>query len=121
MIVKAARGITSQRTIETVKNCARCHFPVADTGPRRSGGRVPQTYGGGCNMQVLLVNPVILRSGSGGGRDTDTASGSDAATPTGSVLFIGGAPMKGRAGALPLAYLEQCAPTYNPRGLCVGL
>ena len=86
-------------------------------------GTFPQTYDSGCRMlvQTSLINPVILRSGSGGGRDTDTASGSDAATPTGSVLFIGGAPMKGRAGALALAYLGQCAPTYKPRWLCVVL
>lgn len=86
-------------------------------------GTFPQTYDSGCRMlvQTSLINPVILPERERRSRDADSASGSDAATPTGSVLFIGGAPMKGRAGALPLAYLEQCAPKYKPRGLCVGL
>lgn len=107
LIVKNARGITPQRTIVTVKNCARCHLPVADTGPRRSGGRVPQTYGGGCNMQVLPGNPVILWSGTSEARTRKIPSmRSETAPPTGSAVFIGGAPMKGRAEALPLAYLE---------------
>ena len=70
-------------------------------------------------LPVHPVNPVILRSGRVSA--TDTASGSEAATPTGSALFIGGAPMKGRAGAIPLAYLEQSAPNEKTEVFAIGL
>ncbi|MDE2521582.1 MAG: hypothetical protein O0X93_00290 [Methanocorpusculum sp.] len=71
-------------------------------------------------MPVLPVTPVILRSGRVSVTDK-RLSGSEAATPTGSVLFIGGAPMKGRAEALPLAYLEQSAPNEKTGVFAIGL
>ena len=61
-------------------------------------------------MQVLPGNPVILWSGTSEARTRKIPSmRSETAPPTGSAVFIGGAPMKGRAEALPLAYLEQSA------------
>lgn len=114
MVVKAVRGIMRKRIFAIVKNCLRLGVPGVASVLQLLNVicRVPKIYGSGCKMLFSEppINPVILRSGSGGCRDTDTRlSGSEAATAAGRLLFIGGAPMKGRAGALPLAYLEQSA------------
>ena len=71
-------------------------------------------------MPVLPVNPVIPWSGRVSATDTRLSEG-EAATDAGQLLFIGVTPMKGRAGALPLAYLEQSAPNEKTGVFAIGL